>query len=96
MTDKKPSGMEMMLMNMLKAAGLDVNEIQANIQGFATGIKNTLAELGTRLNTIDAEQKAAREQLARVEKMLANAGYSAEDGDGADAPHIPLKQVTRQ
>lgn len=95
MTDnKKPSGMEMMLMNMLKAAGLDVGEIQTNITKFADGIKTTLAELGSRLTNIDTAQAQTNARLERVEKMLASAGLSAEDdGSCADVPRIPLRKA---
>lgn len=92
MAEKKPSGMEMMLMNMLRATGLDVNEIQANVVGFADKIKMTLAELGDRLATIDKNQHEQNERLARIEKALAISSPVNESDTPAVSPRIPIRK----
>jgi hypothetical protein len=89
--EHKPSGMEMMIINMLKAAGLNVNDIKANIENFATGIKTTLQSLGDRLTAIDAKQAETLTRLEALEKAIASKREGEQDGEAI--PAIPFRKA---
>ena len=76
---EKPSGMEMMLNSLLKAAGFDPKLIVQNVENFAQQFQGALAQLQARLDMIDA-------RLERLEIALEVASLK-EDNEAA----IPVR-----
>ena len=52
----KPSGMEMMLSSLMKAAGFDPKQLEKAITETVDGFRNMVVQLGVRLDAIDARQ----------------------------------------
>jgi len=66
----KPSGMEMMLMSLMRSAGFDPNEIAKNIALTVKGFQDATTALALRLEAIDQKQNQIAAQLERIELAL--------------------------
>lgn len=65
-----PSGFEMMVMNLMRAAGFDPRAIASKVQEFGDGIERGIADLNAQLREIHREQQVINARLERLETAL--------------------------
>lgn len=68
--DGKPSGLEMMVMNLMKAAGFDPQMIANKIQEYAQGLDKAIKDLNSQLAAIHEQQQIVNARLERIETAL--------------------------
>lgn len=80
MASGKPSGLEMMVMNLMRAAGFDPQAIANKVQEFGNGIERGIADLNKQLGAIHEQQAIINARLERIETALQIAEESPQSG----------------
>ena len=80
MSNGKPSGLEMMVMNLMRAAGFDPLAIASKVQEFGNGIERGIVDLNAQLRDIHREQQVINARLERIETALQIAEEAPQSG----------------